>query len=197
MMLYTLFLILISYFFGGLNAAILLCKIKGCPDPRLGGSKKPGTTNILRLHNPQAASIVFLFDLLKWVIPVYAAYFLDLSPYTIGMVGIAACLGHIFPPYFQFKGGKAVATGLGTLLPLGSDMMGLIVITWLVSIAITGYASLAAIITAIAAPFFVFFIKPLYLDPVIMQSILILIRHIGNVRRLLTGKEKKILNWRH
>ena len=185
-----------AYFLGALNGAILLCKFKGWPDPRSHGSKNPGATNILRMHHAQAASLVLLFDLLKGTLPVYLAYFAGIPPIAIGIIGIATCLGHIFPPYFDFKGGKAVATGLGTLLPLGMDMTGLVVITWLLTVAISGYASLAAIITAIAAPVFVHYIKPEFTLPVLMLSCLIILRHISNIRRLLTGKEKKIVNWK-
>ena len=160
------------------------------------GSKNPGATNILRLHDPQAASLVLIFDLLKGTFPVYLAYFMEVPPIAIGFIGIATCLGHIFPPYFGFKGGKAVATGLGTLLPLGMDMTGLLIITWLLTIAVSGYASLAAIITAIAAPIFIENIKPEFTLPVLMLSCLIILRHISNIRRLLTGKEKKIVNWK-
>ncbi|WP_019613556.1 glycerol-3-phosphate 1-O-acyltransferase PlsY [Psychromonas ossibalaenae] len=192
----TLLFISAAYLIGGLNGAILLCRVKGWPDPRGRGSKNPGATNILRLHHAQAASTVLIFDLLKGTIPVYLAYFIGYSPFAIGLIGIAACLGHIFPPYFQFKGGKAVATGLGTLLPLGMDMTGLLLLTWLFTIAVSGYASLAAIVTAILAPVFVEFIKPEFTTPVIMLSVLIILRHISNIRRLLTGKEKKIVNWK-
>jgi len=192
----TLIFIICAYLFGALNGAIILCNLKGWPDPRTQGSKNPGATNMLRLHDAQAASAVLIFDLLKGTVPVYLAYFVGYSPLLIGVIGIAACLGHIFPPYFQFKGGKAVATGLGTLLPLGMDLTGLLVLTWLFTIAVSGYASLAAIVAAIAAPFFVQQINPEYTISVIMLSVLILLRHIGNIRRILSGKEKKIVNWK-
>ncbi|WP_435236155.1 glycerol-3-phosphate 1-O-acyltransferase PlsY [Psychromonas sp. PT13] len=192
----NLIFIFCAYLVGGLNGAILLSKLKGWADPRSLGSKNPGATNMLRLHHAQAASAVLIFDLIKGTIPVYLAYFLHFAPVEIGFIGIAACLGHIYPPYFNFKGGKGVATGLGTLLPLGMDMTGLLVLTWLLTIAVSGYASLAAIITAIAAPFFVAYIKPEYIVPVSMLSILITLRHGSNIRRLLAGKEKKILNWK-
>ncbi|HEY5716560.1 MAG TPA: glycerol-3-phosphate 1-O-acyltransferase PlsY [Psychromonas sp.] len=192
----TLIFIVSAYLFGALNGAILLCLAKGWPDPRTQGSKNPGATNMLRLHDAQAASTVLIFDLLKGTVPVYLAYFLGYSPLLIGVIGIAACLGHIFPPYFQFKGGKAVATGLGTLLPLGMDLTGLLVLTWLFTIAVSGYASLAAIVAAIAAPIFVQQINPEYTISVIMLSVLIILRHIGNIRRILSGKEKKIVNWK-
>ncbi|MEL0628386.1 glycerol-3-phosphate 1-O-acyltransferase PlsY [Psychromonas aquatilis] len=192
----TLIFSLFAYFLGGLNGAILLSKFKGWTDPRLHGSKNPGATNMLRLHHAQAASLVLIFDLLKGTIPVYCAYLIGLPPLAIGFVGIATCLGHIFPPYHDFRGGKAVATGLGTLLPLGMNMTGLIVITWLLSVALTGYSSLAAIITALSAPIYIYFIKPEFTVPVIMLSSLIILRHIGNIRRLIRGKEKKIVNWK-
>ncbi|MEI6897611.1 MAG: glycerol-3-phosphate 1-O-acyltransferase PlsY [Psychromonas sp.] len=192
----TLLFMMCSYFLGGLNGAILLCKLKGWPDPRQQGSKNPGSTNILRLHHAQAASAVLIFDLIKGTLPVYLAYFFGYPPIAIGLIGMAVCLGHIFPPYFNFKGGKAVATGLGTLLPLGMDMTGLLIVTWLLTVAVSGYASLAAIVTAIGAPFFVAQIKPEYTISVIMLSILIILRHASNIMRLLKGKEKKIVNWK-
>lgn len=192
----TLLFMIFSYLLGGLNGAILLCKLKGWPDPRSRGSKNPGTTNILRFHHAQAASAVLIFDLLKGTLPVYVAYFMGFSPVEIGLIGMATCLGHIYPVFFQFQGGKAVATGLGSLLPLGMDMTGLLIVTWLLTVAVSGYASLAAIVTAVAAPFYVEHIKPEYTTPVIMLSILIVLRHISNIRRLLTGKEKKIVNWK-
>jgi len=192
----NLLFIFCAYLIGGLNGAILLSKLKGWPDPRSLGSKNPGATNMLRLHHAQAASAVLIFDLIKGTIPVYLSYFLHFTPVEIGFIGIAACLGHIYPPYFDFKGGKGVATGLGTLLPLGMDMTGLLVLTWLLTIAVSGYASLAAIITAVAAPFFVAYIKPEYIIPVSMLSILITLRHGSNIHRLLAGKEIKILNWK-
>jgi len=192
----TLLFSVCAYFIGALNGAILLCKMKGWPDPRLGGSKNPGATNMLRLHHAQAASLVLIFDLLKGTIPVYLAYFIALPPVAIGFIGVATCLGHIYPIYFNFKGGKAVATGLGSLLPLGMDMTGLLILTWLLTIAFSGYASLAAIVTALTAPIFVSYIKPEFTLPVIMLSTLIVLRHISNIRRLLAGKEKKIVNWK-
>lgn len=196
MIIETLLFMIGAYLLGGLNGAILLSRLKGWPDPRSKGSKNPGATNMLRLHHAQAASAVLIFDILKGTLPVYFAYFIDYSPVVIGLIGITTCLGHIFPPYFQFKGGKAVATGLGTLLPLGMDMTGLVILTWLLSVAVSGYASLAAIISAIAAPFFVAHIKPEYTVAVVMLSLLIIIRHASNIRRLLAGKEKKIVNWK-
>ena len=193
----TVLFMMLAYLLGGLNGAILICKLKGWPDPRLHGSKNPGATNVLRLHHAQAASAVLIVDLIKGTIPVYSAYFLGFNPIAIGLIGMAGCMGHIYPPFFQFKGGKGVATGLGALLPLGMDMTGLLLLTWLFTVAVSGYASLAAIVTAIGAPFYVAQIKPEFTIPVIMLSLLIILRHASNIRRLLKGTEKKIVNWRH
>ena len=192
----TFLFIVLSYLFGGLNGALLLCKLKGWEDPRTNGSKNPGATNMLRVHNAQAASAVFIFDLLKGTIPVYLSYLYGSSPVAIGLIGMSVCLGHIFPIYFQFKGGKGVATALGVLLPLGMNLSGALVLTWLVTIAVSGYASLAAIITAISAPLFVYLIKPEYTIPVIMLSSLIVFCHMSNIKRLINKKEKKIVSWK-
>ena len=193
---FHLLFILLAYLLGGLNGAILLCQLKGWRDPRTAGSLNPGTTNILRLHNAQAASAVLIFDMLKGSIAVYAGYWLGFSPLEIAFIAAAACLGHIYPVYFKFKGGKGVATGLGALLPLGMDLTGLLLITWLVTVALSGYSSLAAIITAIAAPFYIEMIKPEYTQGVAMLSFIIVLKHIPNIRRLLAGKERKIVNWK-
>lgn len=190
----SLLFIFLSYLLGGLNGAILLCRIKGWNDPRHAGSKNPGSTNMLRLHHAQAACTVLIFDLLKGTFPVYLAYYLGFSPIFLGFIGIATCLGHIFPPYFKFKGGKGVATSLGVLLPLGTDMSALLILTWLVTLAISGYSSLAAIVTAIMAPIIIAQIKPEFTLPVLMLSLLILLSHISNIKRLLSGNEKKIVN---
>lgn len=184
--------ILISYFAGSISSAVLLCRLKGLPDPRKHGSQNPGTTNVLRLGGPQAATWVLLFDLLKGTLPVYLAYWAELDPFYIGLVGIAACLGHIYPVFFHFKGGKAVATAFGTMLPLGMDVAGLLLATWLVVVALFGYSSLAALVTALLAPLYTYFIKPEYTLPVAMLGCLVILRHHQNIARLWHGKELKI-----
>src|SRR5690606_24799088 len=104
----------------------------------------------------------------------------------------AACLGHIYPLYFGFKGGKAVATALGAMLPIGLDLSGLLIGTWFITVFITGYSSLSAIITVTLAPLYTWFIKPQYTIPVAMLSVLIIVRHKDNIKRLLKGEEGKI-----
>ena len=105
---------------------------------------------------------------------------------------MAACLGHMYPIFFDFKGGKAVATALGVLFPLGFGLASLLIITWLIVAKLTRYSSLAAIITVSIAPFYTWLLKPLYVYPVIMISVLIIFRHKDNIARLLKGEESKI-----
>ena len=131
-------------------------------------------------------------DILKGTIPVYGSYFLGLNPIVLGVIAIAACLGHIFPLYFGFKGGKAVATAFGAMLPIGLDLAGLLVLSWVVVVFLTGYSSLGALIAVSLAPLFTFLIKPLYTIPVAMLSLLIILRHKDNITRLMAGNESKV-----
>jgi glycerol-3-phosphate acyltransferase PlsY len=130
--------------------------------------------------------------MLKGTIPVWVSYYLLIEPLYLGMIGIAACLGHIYPLFFHFKGGKGVATAIGAIAPIGWALTGLLGITWLITALITRYSSLAAIVTALLAPFYAWMFKPLYTLPVAMLCCLILLRHHENIRRLMDGTEPKI-----
>ena len=185
---------ILAYLVGSISSAILICKLLGLPDPRTTGSKNPGATNVLRLSNPPTAVAVLLFDVLKGGLPVWGAYFLGIPPWALGIIGVAACLGHMYPIFFDFKGGKAVATALGVLLPIGFSLGALLVLTWVIIVKITRYSSLAAIITVSIAPFYTWLLKPLYVYPVIMISVLIIFRHKDNIFRLIKGEENKIFS---
>ena len=151
----TVLLIIISaYLLGSISSAVLICRLMNLPDPRTSGSGNPGTTNVLRLGGKKAAVLVLLCDMLKGTIPVWGSYFLGIESILLGVIGIAACLGHIYPIFFHFKGGKGVATALGAMAPIGLDLTGLIVITWLAVIGFTRYSSLAALVSVILAPFY-------------------------------------------
>jgi glycerol-3-phosphate acyltransferase PlsY len=182
-----------AYLVGSISSAILLCKLLKLPDPRTVGSNNPGATNVLRISNKYIAALVLVFDILKGTIPVWGAYFLDLDPLNLGIIALAACLGHMYPIFFNFKGGKAVATALGVLLPIGLDLAGLLILTWLCVIYFTRYSSLAAIITVSLAPFYIWLLKPLYMYPVMMLSLLIIFRHKENIGRLIKGCENKVI----
>ena len=181
-----------AYLLGSISSAILVCRLFKLPDPRFNGSNNPGATNVLRLGGKVPAAMVLVFDILKGTIPVWGAYFLHIEPLWLGAIAVSACLGHIYPVFFHFNGGKAVATAFGALLPIGASLAGLLIATWLVVLLVTRYSSLAAIITVAAAPLYTWWIKPLYTIPVSFLTIVIIIRHRGNIKRLLTGKEPRV-----
>ncbi|MBZ9612351.1 glycerol-3-phosphate 1-O-acyltransferase PlsY [Rheinheimera maricola] len=187
-------MLLAAYLLGSISSAVLVSKLFRLPDPRLHGSCNPGATNVLRLGGKLPAVLVLVFDILKGTIPVWGSYFLKIEPLYLGLIGIAACLGHIFPLFFGFKGGKAVATAFGAMMPIGLDLAGLLILSWIILVALSGYSSLAAIVTVSLAPLFTWFIKPLYTIPVLMLSILIILRHRHNIVRLWQGKESKVWN---
>jgi glycerol-3-phosphate acyltransferase PlsY len=135
---------------------------------------------------------VLIFDILKGTIPVWGAYFLTLEPLELGLVAVAACLGHMYPLFFSFKGGKAVATAFGSLLPIGLSLAGLLISTWLIIVGITRYSSLAALVTVSLAPLYTWLIKPLYTLPVTFITVLIIFRHRTNIIRLFNGDEPKV-----
>lgn len=185
-------MIIFAYLLGSISSAVLICRLLKLPDPREHGSHNPGATNVLRIGGNWAAASVLLFDMLKGTIPVWVSYYLLIEPLYLGMIGIAACLGHIYPLFFHFKGGKGVATAIGAIAPIGWALTGLLGITWLITALITRYSSLAAIVTALLAPFYAWMFKPLYTLPVAMLCCLILLRHHENIRRLMDGTEPKI-----
>lgn len=188
----TLLMIAVAYLFGSLSSAVVISQLFGLPDPRTAGSKNPGATNVYRLGGRIPALLVLVMDILKGTIPVYGSYFLGIEPIMLGVIAIFACLGHIFPLYFGFKGGKAVATAFGAMLPIGLDLAGLLILSWVAVVFLTGYSSLGALIAVSLAPLFTFLIKPLYTIPVAMLSLLIILRHKDNITRLLAGNESKI-----
>lgn len=192
MLLLTLAMIIAAYLLGSVSSAILVCRMLGLPDPRTTGSNNPGATNVLRISNKITAATVLFLDILKGTIPVWGAYFLQIEPIYLGVIGVAACLGHMYPMFFNFQGGKAVATALGTLLPIGLGLGAILIFTWIIVAKLTKYSSLAAIVTVSLAPLYVFLLKPLYVYPTLMLSVLIIWRHKDNILRLLKGTESKI-----
>ncbi|BCO17769.1 glycerol-3-phosphate 1-O-acyltransferase PlsY [Alteromonas sp. McT4-15] len=188
----TILMIAVAYLFGSLSSAVVISRAFGLPDPRTAGSKNPGATNVYRLGGRIPALLVLVMDILKGTIPVYGSYFLGIEPVLLGVIAIAACLGHIFPLYFGFEGGKAVATAFGAMLPIGLDLAGLLILCWIAVVFLTGYSSLGAILAVSLAPLFTYWIKPLYTIPVAMLSLLIVLRHKDNIARLLAGNESKV-----
>lgn len=184
-----LLMILVAYLFGSISSAILICRLFGLDDPRLRGSGNPGTTNVYRLGGALPAGLTLMFDVLKGMIPVWAAYFLGLPPMILGLVAVAACLGHIYPLYFHFQGGKAVATALGAMFPVAFEMALMLIFTWIIVFWVSRVSSLAALVTVSLAPLYAFLVKPQYTVPAIMLSALIIWRHRANIIRLWQGNE--------
>lgn len=188
----ALIMIISAYLLGSISSAVLICRLLRLPDPRGVGSNNPGATNVLRIGGKKAAASVLLCDMLKGTIPVWAGYFLKIDPLILGLVAIAACLGHMYPIFFHFKGGKGVATALGAIAPIGLDLTAMIMATWLFVAVIFRYSSLAAIVTVLLAPLYTWLVKPQYTLPVAMLCCLIILRHHQNIKRLFAGTEPKV-----
>ncbi len=188
----ALIMIISAYLLGSISSAVLICRVLRLPDPRGVGSHNPGATNVLRIGGKKAAAAVLLCDMLKGTIPVWASYFLKIEPLILGIIAIAACLGHMYPIFFHFKGGKGVATALGAIAPIGLDLTAMIMATWLFVAVVFRYSSLAAIVTVLLAPFYTWLVKPQYTLPVAMLCCLIILRHHQNIKRLISGTEPKV-----
>ncbi len=190
----SIFLILIGYLLGSIASAIIVCKIMGLEDPRTLGSKNPGATNVLRQGNKTAAVLTLFFDLIKGTIAVLLAQFLTTETWVWSSVAIAAVLGHLFPIFFGFKGGKGVATGFGVFIALSWKVALLLLGTWLVIAAIFRYSSLAALITTFFAPFYMYFFSSdlYFLFAASLISLLLMWKHKQNAINLVNGTEQKI-----
>ncbi len=193
-MLLTVSLVLLAYLMGSLSSAIIMCRLFSLPDPRSQGSGNPGATNVLRFGGRKIAIMVLTGDILKGLIPVLVATYAGLAPAGIALVGVAAFLGHLYPVFFGFQGGKGVATALGVLLGM-SWLLGLAIIAvWLVMAMIFRISSLSAITAAICAPLFTWLLVPdlLSMASVTVMAVFLLIRHKSNISNLLHGKEPRI-----
>ncbi|OYY72392.1 MAG: glycerol-3-phosphate acyltransferase [Gammaproteobacteria bacterium 28-57-27] len=183
-----------AYLLGSIATAVVVSRLFGLPDPRTIGSGNPGATNVLRTGNKLAALATLIGDLLKGLIPVVIARALDASELVIALTALAAFIGHIFPVFFQFKGGKGVATALGVLLGL-SPWLGLgTLAVWLAMAFGLRYSSLAALTAALSAPLIAWLLHlgDMILLAIAIMSALLIWRHVGNIQRLLQGKETRI-----
>lgn len=189
----TLLAVIIAYLFGSISTAVITCKLLGLPDPRTEGSNNPGATNVLRIGGKKAAIITLAGDFLKGVIPVLLAKWYGIPTVGLAFVTFAAFIGHLYPVFFRFQGGKGVATALGCLLALNVPTGVCLALTWLGIAMITRYSSLASLISAAAAPMFAyFFTNPVYTTMISMMSIFLIYRHHSNIKKLLAGQESKI-----
>ena len=194
---------LVAYLVGSLSFAVIVSRVMGLNDPRTFGSKNPGATNVLRSGNKAAAVITLLLDAAKGWLPVFLVGWLG-QPYgleegTLALVGLAAFLGHLFPVFFRFQGGKGVATALGVLLGVNWVLGLATAATWLIVAFFFRYSSLAALLSAVFVPAYYVFgdgvawnlEKPILLTLSLM-SLLLIFRHAENIGRLARGTESKI-----
>lgn len=188
----TILMILAAYLAGSISSAVVVCRLRGLPDPRTEGSGNPGATNVLRIGGASSAALVLFFDMLKGALPTYLAYLMGIDAISLGVIAIAACLGHIFPLFFGFKGGKGVATAFGAMAPIGEDLALCLMATWVILVLITRYSSVAAIVTALLSPVFTWWLDDRFTIAVAMLATLIVIRHKDNIHRLLNGEETKL-----
>lgn len=187
-------LIIAAYLLGSISSAIIVCRLMGLPDPRTQGSNNPGATNVLRIGGKKAAAITLVGDSLKGFIPVALCHLLDRGETVFALVGAGAFVGHLYPVFFGFKGGKGVATALGVQFGLGWAIGGLVGATWLFMAKVAKISSLAALISMTLAPFYIWWLWP---SPalVVMQvgiTALLIWRHRSNIRQLLEGTEGPI-----
>lgn len=190
--------LVLAYLIGSLSFAVIVSRVMGLDDPRSYGSGNPGATNVLRSGNKKAAALTLLFDALKGLVPVLLVGLFG-EPFGLGdeaaaWVGLAAFLGHLWPVFFRFKGGKGVATALGVLLGLHVWLGLAAALTWLIIAYFFRYSSLAALVSAVFAPFYQALIwgaSPATLALVIMAALL-LWRHAANIDKLIRGTESKI-----
>lgn len=186
--------IIAAYLLGSVSSAIIVCYTLGLPDPRDQGSGNPGATNVLRIGGKKAAAITLAGDFLKGYLPVLAAVLLDLPTLVIAAIALAAFLGHLYPIFFQFRGGKGVATAFGTILGLSPWTALAALITWLVIAKGFKTSSLAALITAVLTPIFLWFFAMswVFIAAALVMVVLLIWRHRSNIERLLGGRESTI-----
>ena len=185
---------LLAYLLGSVSTAVVIARLMGLQDPRETGSKNPGATNILRYGGKAAAILTLAGDILKGVIAVLIARALTTDDVIIALTGFAAFLGHLFPVFFGFRGGKGVATALGVWLALSPWVGLLLLATWVLMAVLFRYSSLSALTASVAAPLYVAWLSPgmPYLATMIVMSAILVFRHRSNIRNLQAGTETKI-----
>lgn len=191
-MIFTLLLIF-AYLLGSINFAIVFSKIYGFTDPRKIGSHNPGATNILRTVGKKMAVVVLILDLLKGLIPVLVAKMVLEDDFQIALIGLAAFMGHLYPIFFHFQGGKGVATYLGVLYGINYPVALLFCLLWVLVAITTRYSSLGAITAATVSPIYLFWFGDYgCLLPVLVMLVFLLIKHRDNIKRLQNGSESKL-----
>ena len=193
-MLLALTAILGGYLLGSVSTAIITCRVMGLPDPRSDGSGNPGTTNVLRLGGSKAAAITLAGDLLKGLVPVVVARLLGLPDTTVAAVALAAFLGHLYPLFFQFRGGKGVATAGGAIIGLAPLVAAAALTTWAVMAMLFRISSLAALTAATLAPLYAYLLGGRWATVLVLATMaaVLIWRHRANIQRIMRGTESRI-----
>jgi glycerol-3-phosphate acyltransferase PlsY len=187
-------LIILAYLLGSISTAIITCKMMGLPDPRTIGSHNPGATNVLRTGSKKAAGLTLFGDFLKGLLPVLLGLTLSVEPLVLALIGMAAFLGHLYPVFFGFRGGKGVATALGVILGLSWQVALAALLTWLLMAKVFKISSLSALTAAVLTPLYCWLLTP-QIEYIILFSVLSLLliwRHRSNIQKLMSGEEGKI-----
>ena len=193
-MLLNSLLIVMAYLLGSVSTAIVTCRVMGLPDPRTHGSGNPGATNVLRHGGKRAAFITLSGDMLKGLLPVLVARAVGAPIEVLALVGLAAFLGHLFPVFFGFRGGKGVATLIGVLFGIAWSLGLVYVLTWLLVAAIWRISSLAALVAAVLAPFYSLYLLGDVVVALVVAIVvlLLIVRHRSNIEKLIEGREDRI-----
>jgi len=181
----------LAYLIGSVCSAIVVCKLMGLPDPREQGSGNPGATNVMRFGGKKAAGITLLGDLLKGLLPVYAAKLWGVPLELLAVIGLAAFIGHLYPVFFGFKGGKGVATSVGVLLGFSWVLGFSTMATWTLAYKVGNISSLSALIASVLSPIYAWFVVgDAYIAAAsAVMTVFLLWRHKSNIQRLLAGEE--------
>jgi glycerol-3-phosphate acyltransferase PlsY len=187
-------LIFTAYLLGSISSAIIVCRLMGLPDPRSQGSGNPGATNVLRIGGKKSAAITLFGDMLKGLLPVLAGHLIGVPLVILALIGLAAFLGHLYPVFFGFKGGKGVATLIGVLVGINWALGLAAIATWLFMAYVVKISSLSALVMALLVPLYGWLLHEDWILVGILTLMVALLfwRHRSNIRKLLSGEEKPI-----
>jgi len=193
-MIVNLLLVTGAYLLGSVSSAIIVCRLMGLPDPRTQGSSNPGATNVLRIGGKTAGAITLLGDGLKGLIPMLVGHLLDAGPALLAATGLTVFLGHLYPVFFRFRGGKGVATALGVQFGLYWPIGLTVAAIWLFVAKALKISSVSGLVCMALAPLVVWLFRPetILVWMQVLISLLLFWRHRSNIRNLLSGSEGKL-----
>ena len=188
----TIGLVFLAYLWGSIPTAVLVCHLLNIPDPRKQGSGNPGTSNVLRIGSRKAALFTLAGDTGKGILALLPCSLMQLSSVEQSLCAMAAIIGHLFPLFSSFRGGKGIATSLGVCVSLFWPIAMLQSCVWCIIFALSRTASMASIATVLTTPIFIWLAEPNYLPAMLAISALLLLSHRANIRNLLQGKEPRL-----